>query len=149
MPARAGQQTVASAGQTSGNARPSRTADRVIGKRIGECHADALEAFQVRQLADVVHGRFQPLGSHLIDHEKDDVGLVRCVHKVLSINGDSFCLRAQSFHRPPQTRPRTAPAAVVPRCRMLTNQVLVPWESSFRLIKQVFWRRSVHSTILL
>ena len=41
------------------------------------------------------------------------------------------------------------PAAVVPRRRMLTNQVLVPWEFSFRLTKQVFWRSSVHATILL
>ena len=53
----------------------------MIGKRIGECHAHALEAFQVRQLADAVHGRFQPLDSHLIDHEENDVGFVRYVHR--------------------------------------------------------------------
>ena len=69
------------AGQTRGNARPGRTADRVIGKRIREGHAHALKASQVRQVADAVHGRFKPLGPHLIDHKEDDVGFVRCVHE--------------------------------------------------------------------
>ena len=67
-----GEQTVASAGESRGNARPSRTADRVVGKCIGEGYAHALEAFQVRQVADAVQGRFQPLRPHLID----DVGFV-------------------------------------------------------------------------
>ena len=80
-PVAVGEQTVAPAGESRGNARPGGTADRVIGKRIGEGHAQALEASQVRQVADAVHGRFQPLRPHLIDHEEDDVGFVRCVHK--------------------------------------------------------------------
>ena len=71
-----GEQTVAAASQPRGNARPGRTADRVVGEGIGEGHTHALEASQVRQVADAVHGRFQPLGPHLIDHEEDDVGLV-------------------------------------------------------------------------
>ena len=71
-----GEQTVAPAGESRGNARPSWTADRVVGKRIGEGHAHALETFQVRQVADTVHGRFQPLCPHLINHEEDDVGFV-------------------------------------------------------------------------
>ena len=75
-PVAIGEQAVAAAGQTRGNARPGRTADRVVGKRIGEGHAHALEAFQVGQVADAIHGRFQPLGPHLIDHEEDDVGFV-------------------------------------------------------------------------
>ena len=60
-PVAIGEQTVAAAGQTRGNAGPSRTADRVVGEGIGECYAHTLEASQVRQLADAVHGRFQPL----------------------------------------------------------------------------------------
>ena len=83
-PVAIGEQAVAAAGESRGNARPSRTADRVVGKRIGEGHAHALEAFQVRQVADAVHDRFQPLGPHLINHEEDDVGFVRCVHCYLS-----------------------------------------------------------------
>ena len=51
-------------------------ANRVVREGIGEGHTHALEASQVRQVADAVHGRFQPLGPHLIDHEEDDVGLV-------------------------------------------------------------------------
>ena len=89
-PVAIGEQTMAAAGQPRGNARPSRTADWVVGEGIGECYAHTLEASQVRQVADAVHGCFQPLGSHLINHEKDDVGFVRCVHKVLSIDGDPF-----------------------------------------------------------
>ena len=75
-PVAIGEQTVAAAGESRGYARPGRTADRVIGKRIAEGHAHALKAFQVRQVADAVHGRFQPLRTHLIDHEEDDVGFI-------------------------------------------------------------------------
>ena len=73
-PVAIGEQAVAVAGQTRGNSCPSRTADRVVGKRIGEGHSHALKALQVWQVADAVHSRFQPLGPHLINHEKDDVG---------------------------------------------------------------------------
>ena len=79
-PVAIGEQTVAAAGQSRGYARPGRTADRVVGKRIGKGYAHALEAFQVRQVTDAVHGHFKPLGPHLIDHEENDVGFVRCVH---------------------------------------------------------------------
>ena len=69
------------AGQSRSNACSSRTAERVVGKRIVEGHAHALQALQVGQVAGAVHGRFQPLGSHLVDHEEDDVGFGRCVHR--------------------------------------------------------------------
>ena len=61
----------------------------------------------------------------MIDHEKDDVRSVRYVPKALSIDGDSFFLRLQSFHRSLQAEARTGSATVVLRRRTLINQDLI------------------------
>ncbi len=73
-----GEQTVAGAGQTGGDAGPGRTANWVIGEGIGEGHTHALVAFQVRHVADAVHGRFQLFRAHMVDHQEDDIRF--CCH---------------------------------------------------------------------